>query len=195
MRIVIIAICILFTAQVVLGQDSCAYGLRCGAAPWELPQWPSLPTPSPIPTVQITATPTPTNTPHPTSTDSGPPTTPPPPTESVYDVLRDGVYEIGDMFATANGMLAATPLVIMDIDGTPVPSISGMLADGSRIFGLVKGISSDWAGPFSPLVTLSVIGLLVVASVRIMTFILPLIAAVFGIVRKIVVFILEFIPG
>lgn len=179
----------------VAAQDGCAFGLRCGAAPWELPQWPSLPTPSPIPTTQITATPTPTETPSATATDSGPTPTPPPPTESIYDDLRDGIGEIGDMFATASGMLASTPVIVFDVDGTPVPAIDSMLADGSRVFGLVKGISSDWAGPFAPLVTLSITALLLVASVRIMTFILPLIAAVFGLVRKIIVFLLEFIPG
>jgi hypothetical protein len=237
----------------------CRAGLPCGAAPWELPEFPTLivptrvdgesapPTTTPppasitpsnvpptsIPTSRWTATPqhtqTPpyTQTPPPTDrptwtpratwtewptwtvtaewtatgewTATAPWTETPLPTaterNTVFDDLQDQIGGISNTFSTAQAVVGATPIPLFDAEGQPAPAIESFYDDMSYFFGLVKGVNADIAGPFSPMVTVALTGMLVIIAIKMASFMLPIAAAIFGFIRKVIVLILEFIPG
>lgn len=110
-------------------------------------------------------------------------------------MLQDQIDGVSDTFATANAAFASTPMIILDQNGTPIPQIEELFTEMDFFFGLVKGVNNDWAGPFAPLVLLSITSMLVIMTVKTLTFLLPFIAAIFGFIRKIIILILEFIPG
>ncbi len=161
------------------GAQDCREGQPCGAVPWAVPTLPALASPTPMPTLVITS-------------EAGlPPAPTGQPTAPSYDLDTGG---IDDSFATLNAIMASTPLVVLNTEGTPVGPIEDLDADASVFFSYAKGMTTDWAGPIAPLISLTLTAFVTVIGVKIITFILPLVSAIFGIIRKILSLILDFLP-
>lgn len=93
--------------------------------------------------------------------------------------------------------MAATPYQINDLSGTPVDSDAVYTELGSNagtFFGYVRSVQSISFGALTPLVGLGFLALVLVISVKLATFFIPLGAAIFGIVRKVVSVVSDFIP-
>lgn len=75
MKKLLIVLSLLLLAIPVAAQSDCQNGLPCGVAPWRLPIFPALRSPTPFPTVLVTAVP-PTATPSPTVATNTPTITP-----------------------------------------------------------------------------------------------------------------------
>lgn len=65
----------------------------------------------------------------------------------------------------------------------------------ASIFGYARGLSEVNFGSLSPLITFLFTSLLIFIFVKTVLFLLPVFAALFGVIRKIVELILDFIPG
>lgn len=159
---------------------NCDSGLPCGPLPWALPELPNLASPTPMPTIVLTD--------ESGSIDPGATETPTPPG---LDLDLGG---IDSSFATLNAIMASTPMVLLNPEGTEEPIIGGLDENAEMFFSYAKGMTTDWAGPIAPLVSLTLTGFVTVISVKIITFVLPLVSAVFGIIRKIISLILDFLP-
>ena len=185
---ILIGVLLFLTALPVSAQSKdCGSGLPCGPLPWKLPVLPTLASPTPAPTTSIAATASPSGT-----QQATPPaaivTAIPPPT---VDLDTGG---IDDSFATLSAIMASTPLVVLNTEGTPVGPVEDLDANASVFFSYAKGMTTDWAGPIAPLITLTMTAFVTVVGVKIITFILPLLSAIFGIIRKIISLILDFLP-
>ncbi len=174
--------CILLLAALPVSAQSksCGSGLPCGPLPWQLPALPTLVSPTPMPTRVITDE---SGSVNPMGTE-----TPAPPG---VDLDTGG---IDSSFATLNAIMASTPMVLLNAEGTEEPIIGDLDENASVFFSYTKGMTTDWAGPIAPLISLTLTGFVTVIGVKIITLILPLVSAVFGIVRKILSLILDFLP-
>lgn len=185
----------------------CGYGLPCGPIPWNLPRFPSLESPTPIPTLFITATPTPTYTPSLTPTWTpvlSPTITPTPsstytPTPTYTPTLALDADFLNDQLATVQAMFDATPIEFVDAAGTPVntdTTFSELGTNAGMFFGYVRGAASNGNfGKITPLFAFVILTLTVVFLVKLSLYLLPVIAAIFGLIRKILNLILDFLPG
>lgn len=171
---------------VALAQDDCGDGLPCGRIPWDLPILPALPSPTPMPTLAFTAIPptpgagTPTWTPTPTATPGG---------------LDTG--DLDNQVATLGAAINATPISINDLNGTPVnnqESFEELGLNAGTFFGYARAITSASFGEMSPLFNFGFLALLIVISVKLLTFLLPIGAVVFGILRNVISLIRDFLP-
>ena len=180
---------LLFLAALPVSAQSknCGSGLPCGPLPWQLPALPTLASPTPMATLSITATASPSGTPQLTPTAQLATMIPPP----TVDLDISGVEE---PFATLNAILASTPMVLLNPEGTEEPILNNLDENASVFFSYAKGMTTDWAGPIAPLITLTMTAFVTVIGVKIVTFILPLVSAIFGIIRKIISLILDFLP-
>lgn len=176
-------------AAPVLAQRDCGNGLPCGNIPWSFPRLPVLSSPTPMPTMAITAI-------APTEVSGAVPTPAPAPTNpALIDPDVDGIT---DQVATLNAVIAATPMIVLDDNGTPVDrdaSFTELGNNAGQFFGYARSVTTDVSlGQMTPLVVFSVVALLVVMSVKMTTIFIPLFGALFGIVRKVVQVVLDFIP-
>lgn len=88
-----------------------------------------------------------------------------------------------------------TNVVIASVTVQPSNTVIANLGTNANIFfNYARGLSGNSFGPLAPLAVLSVSGLVLILSVKLLTFFLPIISALFGIIRKIVTAILEFLP-
>lgn len=173
------------SAAVVAAQDDCGDGLPCGKLPWDLPYLPVLNSPTPMPTIAVTQV----------SGDVGAGTPTPTPAPSITPALELG--DFNNQIATLSAVMAATPYTVNDLNGTPVDSNAVYTELGSNagtFFGYVRSVQSISFGALTPLVGLGFLALVLVISVKLATFFVPLGAAIFGIVRKVVSVVLDFIP-
>lgn len=175
----LIALLALGAGALPAAAQDCREGQPCGPVPWIVPTLPALPSPTPMPTIAITSE----AVLPPESTD------PPPPPD--YGLDTGG---IDSSFATLNAIMAATPMVLLNPEGTAEPIMGDLDENASVFFSYAKGMTTDWAGPIAPLISLTLTGFVTVIGVKIITFLLPLVSAVFGIVRKILSLILDFLP-
>lgn len=155
--------------------QTCGNGLPCGAVPWTLPQWAPLESPTPLGGGLFNVDATPTGTPPATATATGTP-------------------DFG--LAGARDSIATISAIDYQLGGTPLSSLvdAGLSADSTTIFSYVKGVQSASWGPFTPIVNL---GFLIITVLLVATFwriVFPIIAALFGLVRRIVSFVLDFLP-
>lgn len=181
-RLTVVLVLVLLSVAVARAQDDCGDGLPCGKLPWDLPSLPVLNSPTPMPTIAVAG-----------SVGAGTPTPTPAPT--VTAALDMGGFN--NQLATLNAVMAATPISINDLDGTPVNETDVYTELGSNagtFFGYVQAVKSINFGALTPLVGLGFLALVLVISVKAANFILPLGAAIFGIVRKVVSVVLDFIP-
>lgn len=186
-RLLLILILLAAIALPVLAGD-CGNGLPCGPLGWTLPPLPVLPSPTFMPTLAITAI-------APTQVSGAVPTAPAIPTAPpLVEVDTSG---IGDQMATLNAVVAATSVPIVDLNGTPVDtdaSFTELGDNAGQFFGYARSLSEASVGELTPLLAFGLLSFVVVIAVKIPTYLLPIAAAVFGLIRKIVQVILEFIP-
>lgn len=180
---------ILLIAFPALAQKDCGDGLPCGKLAWDLPVLPILLSPTPMPTQAINITPVG----QPTS--GAVPTAVPFPTNPALATVDTS--QIANSMATLNAAVDSTPEVVYDINGTPVDTDATFNELGNNagvFFGYARSASDASLGAISPLVGFLLLGFVTVVAVKALTFLLPVLTAVFGIVRKIVEVVLEFIP-
>lgn len=202
---------ILFCGGVVYAQN-CDPLLPCGPLPWQLPSLPDLQSPSPFPTVAVvatgsTSTPTqtasstptalPTSTPMPTFTPF--PTLTPYPTFTLLPTWTPfvDVAQIGNAVGTLNALVASTDIPVYDLTGTPVTmaNLDDIASNTGTAFGYVRGLANVNFGPLTPLVVFAFTALFIFILVNIAGIVMPIAIAVFGVIRKIIELILDFIPG
>lgn len=175
---------------IALAQKDCGDGLPCGKLPWGLPILPVLESPTPMPTIIITLPVTPTVTPNPTATFTpGTPTAIPEPTGSVMTDFS----ELGNQFSTLQAMVNATEAPIQ-VSGTPVDpgaQLEVMGADAGSFFGYVRGFSEVSLGGLSPFISFAITAFVVVVGLKAAYYILPIAVAIFGIIIRIVKFIIS----
>lgn len=177
-------IVLLATVGIAAAQD-CDPLLPCGPLPWQLPSLPDLASPTALPVYSGL----PAGTATATSVSSGmilPSATP------AFDVsgLNDGM---GTLQAIAN----STSVPINGLDGTPFDSggsLATLTANTSDVFGYVRGLNDISFGPLTPLVTMMFTAALLFLVFNVGNFLLPLVMALFGVFRKIITMILDFLP-
>lgn len=164
-------------------------GSPCQPVQWPLPTWPALtsPTPPPDPSSgNVVPTATPTGTLGATLTPTGTATAP----------LDAG--GIGGSLATLQFVVGGTVPPLANPSGTPF-TIPDMLAtaeaDTTDFWGYTKGIAdANFFGPFAPFATLAVAFIFLLLLVKGSTFLLPVAFALFGVLRKVISLLLEFLP-
>ena len=170
--------------RLVLAGD-CGNGLPCGSIPWPQPNPPQLQSPTPMPTIGVTINP-PTQTP-------GGPTATPAPTQVSFDIDVSG---INDQFATLNALAVATDQMV-EVSGTPVTTsnqLSTLTANSGTFFSYVRAVSEIDLGGLTPLIGFVTLSFLTVLTVKIVTLSLPVLSAIFGLARKLVGIVLDFLP-
>jgi hypothetical protein len=164
-------------------------GVPCQPVQWPLPTWPALVSPTPLADVSglvPTYTPTGTITPGASLT----------PTATLTPFVDAG--DVGSSLATLEFIVAGTVPPLANPSGTPF-TLPDMLAtaeaDTSQFWGYSKGISeSNFLGPFAPFATLLMVFMLTLFLVKGSTFLLPIGFALFGVIRKVVSLLLDFLP-
>ncbi|MBN8594804.1 MAG: hypothetical protein J0M33_23815 [Anaerolineae bacterium] len=186
--LLVLAIGSAWPASAQQGRD-CGNGLPCGPIPWQRFNLPRLASPTPMPTLNGTAFYYPTAAP---STPGGPTPTPTAGLESI------DTEPINVAIQTLQSVTDATPFTVVDSDGTPIASeeqISRVGQDAGTFFSYARSVLSPTTfGPIWPLVAFTFTALAVVLIVTVSTFLIPSAVAIFGIIRKIISTILEFIP-
>lgn len=109
--------------------------------------------------------------------------------------LHSGVFTASSesfaIQAQSNGSSVIVSSVIVQLNNDTFDVLE---TNAETFFSYARGLSEDNFGPFAPLVSLTLVSLVVIVTVKITTFALPLLAALFGIIRKVIVTILEFLP-
>lgn len=193
-----------------LKAQTCGDGLPCGPIPWELPGYPILESPTPInadvgaitptpsATVTLTHTPTPTLTYTPTYTRTPTPTLThtATPTPTITETPPFDPTDISDQLATLEN-IQETQIAVEDAVGTDVniEDIEAYIEDAEIFFSYAKGINADIAGPFAPLVTVVIVALAMMMFVMVLKVIVPVMSFMYGLIRKTVQLILDFVPG
>jgi hypothetical protein len=186
MKVIVGFIIVLLATVGVAAAQDCDPLLPCGPLPWSLPSLPDLASPTALPVANISPG---MGTPTATPVSSGmilPSATP------AFDVsgLNDGM---GTLQAIAN----STSIPINDLNGTPFSSggaLATLTANTSDAFGYVRGLNDISFGPLTPLVTMMFTAALLFLVFNVGNFLLPLVMALFGVFRKIVGLILDFLP-
>lgn len=199
MRAVAALVLVLLLAAPALAQD-CSERQPCGIVPWRLSSLPELLSPTPMPTIVATVilTPTPSVTPTPTATGPtptpGPSATPSPAPTATSAIDLAGM---NDQIATLGALQSGTQPAVANAQGTPMSQtelFADLGSDAGLIFGYARGIGDISLGKLSPLFwfVLTTFGLILV--VKVSTFLLPLLAAAFGLFRELLRLVLEFLP-
>jgi len=147
-----------------------------------------------MPTYEITAVFTPTISPTPSATFTpGTPTLTPEPTTGVMTDFT----ELGNQLATLQSSINSTPVPIM-VSGTPVNADSQYVELGlnaGTFFGYVRGFTQANFGGLSTLINFVILAFVTVIGFKSISFILPIAAAIFGIILKIVQFVIRLLGG
>lgn len=177
----LLLVLIVLPALPLLAQQNCGNGLPCGAIPWTLPNFPVMNSPTPMPTVNASNF-------IPTEPSGFVPT--PTPTFDTGSVTNN--------LATLGAVMSATPMVVLDANGTPFnqeDTFAELGGNAGTFFGLARAIiSPDTWGVLWPLMAFAVVCLSVTLSIKLLTYMLPIFAALFGFIRKMIHVILDFIP-
>lgn len=186
----ITALILLVIAAPVLAGD-CGNGLPCGPLGWSLPPLPVLASPTFMPTFDVSGNVQPTDV-------SGAVPTPAPAATNTPVPTNVDASSITDNLSTLSAVMSETPMMVTDLNGTPFDQDAAFEELGTNagtFFGFARSIVSPVTfGPLWPLVALVVTSLTVVFGVKIITYGLPVFAALFGFIRKMVQIILDFIP-
>lgn len=193
MRRILLLLAVLLVALPVAAQDDdCGNGLPCGPLPWRVPSLPDLSSPTPFPTELFRAT----ETPAPETTDTpAPPTATPMPTATHE---APDTSSIDQAVSDLASMLETTPEVFYDADGNEFDGTSQdsqFGEDAGRFFGLLRGLTNIELGKLTPLIAFFFFSLVWTISIKSVTLVMPVLAAIFGFIRRIVQFVLDFIPG
>jgi hypothetical protein len=105
--------------------------------------------------------------------------------------------DLNNSVSTLDAMVNATDIPISDLNGTPVntTTVTDLADNTASIFGYARGLSEINFGALTPLITFLFTAFLIFLFVKAVLFLLPVFAALLGFIRKIVEFILGFIPG
>jgi hypothetical protein len=105
--------------------------------------------------------------------------------------------QIGNAVGTLNALVGSTNIPVYDLTGTPVAltDLDGIASNTSTAFGYVRGLADVNFGPLTPLVVFGFTALFLFILVNIAGIVMPIAIAVFGVIRKIIELILDFIPG
>lgn len=183
-KLLVLLICLLCGAITVSAQE-CGQGLPCGPVPWKLPALPTLPSPSPMPTYQTTVEATHVSGAVPTP--AAMPTNPP--------LLDVDTSDIGDQMSTLAALIEATPELVLNAEGTAEAIGTAELTGAETLFAYAKGVGSiNLGNNIGPLVAFSLTAMVLIITTKMTTFLLPVLTALFGIIRKIVQLILDFLP-
>lgn len=185
-RLMLSVVFMMLSAVPVLAQRDCGDGLPCGRLPWDLPVLPALSSPTPMPTVAVTVQPTP---------GPGTPTVAPSPT--IPPISTIDTSDISDQVATLGAVMAQTPYIVQDFEGTPVDTseqLDTMTDNAELFFGYARSIGSTTVGKLSPLLSLILVAIVTIVGVKATTYLLPFIGAVFGIIQRVINLILDFLP-
>lgn len=169
----------------IVSAQNCDPYLPCGPLPWSLPSLPDLSSPTALPAQAASGPGTPTAT----AVSSGliiATSTPP-----------FSVDELNNSVGTLQALANATSMPIYDLTGTPVntdQSIATLTANTSTAFSYIRGLSSISFGPLTPLVTLTFTAIFLFIAFNIVGFLFPFVMAIFGVIRKAVELVLEFLP-
>lgn len=187
-RCLVFLLVLLYGAITVQAQSDCGNGLPCGPIPWPLPRLPDLQSPTPMPTVVIT------------QAAAAPPDGTPTATPTATPTFIPGTLDttgIDDNLATLQKLIETTPETIYNIEGTPVDTEAVFTELGENagdFFGYAKGMTNVTFGAWTPLVSFTLLAMVTVISVKLLGFLLPFLMVIFGIIRKIVQLILDFLP-
>lgn len=193
MRAFITVLLLALLAAPAAAQQPCGNGIPCKPVSWPLPEFPELVSPTPL------SPPGDFNNP-PTNTPTNTPTRTPIATSTAIATFTPFIDadEIGDSLATVQALLDGTQAPVLNASGTPVSIETeiGQIGGNAEVFvGYVRTIQgADIMGPFAPLAAMLFTGITIVLLFKIATFMLPILAALFGIIRKVVNIILDFIP-
>lgn len=167
---------------IIQAQDDCGDGLPCGKIPWDLPVLPAVSSPTPIPTT----------TPRPDINGLPGPGTP-----TGTPIGADlGSIGLADQIATA-AAYAPTPMNVLDSNGDVLvfgDQINLIQQDAVIVVGYARGLSSMNFGKMTPLVAFIAGTFVIIMFVKAWTLLMPVFATLIGMFRKIVSFIMEFIP-
>lgn len=173
---------------------SCDSGYACQNVPWRLPALPGLASPTHIPTTAVTAVPTataaPTSTVAPTPTGQAPPPNP-------LSTLDLAVLQA--QVATLDAVIQSTPIQINDQNGsyaTPggTPQMVQYASNAGTFLGYVKGLGGLNFGALTPMILLFLGSFILAFGLKLASIVAPIGAMLFGIVRKVVSLILDFLP-
>lgn len=181
----VVALLLFVGVTITHAQNDCGDGLPCGRIPWDLPAFPAVPSPTPMPTIPVTLAP-------PTPTPGGPTATPAPTNEG-FDIDMSG---INDQFATLQSLAEATEPVV-EVSGTPVAAgeqLTSLAEDSYTFFGYVRGIGELDLGGLTPLLGFIILSFVVVVAVKSITFLLPVLIAIFNFVKSVISLVLDFLP-
>jgi hypothetical protein len=179
MRLIgLVAALLLMILCIPVALAECGYGERCQGVPFRIDPLPRLQSPTPFPTSNATTIPTET----PTSSGSGSVTTP----------TTIGVGGLGDQVSTLQAIINTTPVGINAI--APTLSLSDLGENSATFFGYMRGLTAMNLGYFQPLVNFFFGALVLIIATILITNNLPLIAAIIGVIRKVIQLILDFLP-
>jgi hypothetical protein len=204
-RIAITVILVFWITSPALAQQmTCGHGVPCGPIPWQLPDLPILIPPTPFPTISFTATPTASDTPDvtptdpPTPTDTSTPTDTPTPTDTATSVPSPTPFmdmtDIAGQVETLTAALSATPVSIADADDIE-DTADDLASDAGSLFGYIRGLTLANFGVLTPLIVFLMTALSFTMLVKFTELVLPMVVLGFGLLRKLVQLILDFIPG
>lgn len=181
-KLIVVILIVLLSSQAVAAQSNCGNGLPCGTVPWRLPTVPRLNSPTPMPTHVVQDD----------SINPGAPTATPAPFATPTAVGDMGITGLEDQIATLQAVIDGTPITVEDHGiATEEPDMG---ESAGAVFGFILGLQGVHFGVLTPLVTFVFFCLFTVIAMKAGFFILPVIAVVFGFIRKIISAILEFIP-
>lgn len=166
---------------------NCGNGLPCGPVPWTLPSLPKLASPTPMPTIVLTTLPPTPGAGTPTAT---------PPAATATPTPSFNVSQITDSVATLSALSEATQEVIMNAQGTPVglEGLDTIAPSAGQFFGYAKGFADASFGSLSPVFTFTLISMVTITSVKMITFLLPIMAVVIKFLRNLLSLIADFLP-
>lgn len=167
----------------VVAADNCDPFLPCGPLPWPLPALPNLQSPTPIPTL-ATATryPTPMET-----MVMGDPVLPSPTPWFRATTFNEPVSTLQDL-------INSTPIPMYGFDDNPV-NTNGIFLPIKYLWAYIKGLALYDFGVFNPLILAFFTIFVYVVGFKLLMLVFPAIVFLFGILRRIVQLILDFIPG
>lgn len=177
----------LFVVNAAQAQQ-CEPHLPCGPLPWQIPALPNLTTATPIPTVIFTTVPTAGGTITATPT-TFPSATPAPSVTPFWNAT-----EMAEQIGTLQSQVDATTVPVLDFGGEPV-NTSEITAETSALWNYIKGLTLYDFGVFSPLMTAFLLTFVFVISFKVLMIAFPALVYLFGFLRRIIDFILGFIPG
>lgn len=165
---------LLLISMPTFAQD-CTTNKPCGPVPWRIPQLPRLltPTPAPISSSGAFFGPTPV-----IEEDSG----------YVQDVGIDG-SDLNDQIGTLNDLLSNENT----LNGTD-QDLGSLVNNTGDFFGYLRAFASADLGPFTPILAVTILGFGIRMGLSLTTAIVPIVVAIYGLIRKAITLILDFLP-